>query len=144
MSRLSPEYVAGLFDGEGSVTSTMNRKTGQIQVRACVAMTDEHIIRLLHIAFGGYFGKQKKYAEHHKDTYAWYVTGNNLVAFLQLVLPHLIVKREEAEVALKLQQALTERGRGNTDKQRNEMFKAKTLELRKKLADIKGIVYASA
>lgn len=39
----------------------------------------------------------------HRPTFCWSVANKNAAIFLDGVLPHLIIKREEAEVALSLQ-----------------------------------------
>lgn len=137
-----PRYIAGLFDGEGSVSSSVNKKTGQIQVRASLAMAHEEAVRRLHEQFGGYFGKQKKYAAHHKDKYHWYVTGKNLLAFLATVLPYLEVKREEAEIVFELQTELSKRGKGNRQKTVQTEHRRKIVELRNRLSTAKGGAYA--
>lgn len=139
---MTPQYIAGLFDGEGSVSSTVNKKTGQIQVRASLAMSHEETVRKLYRIFGGYFGKQNKYAAHHKDKFHWYVTGKNLLFFLATVMPHLEVKREEAEIVLQIQTELSKRGKGSRQKLVQAAHRRKLVELRNRLSEVKGGAYA--
>lgn len=99
---LSEEYIAGFFDGEGCVTintSTATHKSGNrypSTVMVCVSQNDINILRLIQNRCGGKLLANSTHKRHH--ILQWY--GNKAGSFLELVYPHLQVKKKQAEVAL--------------------------------------------
>ena len=56
---LSLEYIAGLFDGEGWITVSKNKKTFIPIVG--IKMNGFNLLKKLHNEFGGYFYQRKNY-----------------------------------------------------------------------------------
>lgn len=106
-------YIAGLFDGEGSIgLNLLDRKskleqgkTSTCTLRVRVRMTDGNIIKWLYATIGGRYYEHKPtklYLEKGwKPYFEWGVVGEEAVAFLHIVYPHLRVKRLQAEIAFK-------------------------------------------
>jgi hypothetical protein len=95
-------YLAGIFDGEGSIAISGNHWGVSIY------QSDSRLIDWLN-AFGGYSGKRfAAKANLHargitttRDMFYWMISRRRCVLlFLRTVLPFLIVKREKAQKAL--------------------------------------------
>jgi hypothetical protein len=99
-------YMAGIIDGEGCICihrSRTKRAGDSLIANVTVRMTVEHIPQWLHFSFGGSFGTQKPKKVGWQPVYQWKVYGKNAVTFLQAILPYLIVKRPQAEIALRVE-----------------------------------------
>jgi hypothetical protein len=99
-------YLAGLFDGEGCI-SICERKDakGDNAFIFCIQITNTNtdLMKWLVSHFGGVYysqdGKSRK--ANWKPSYRWRVKGRkNEEEFLLGVLPYLVVKREQALLAL--------------------------------------------
>jgi hypothetical protein len=94
-------WLAGLFDGEGCVWSRWpKRKNVIVEIKMTHRETIAHVNRL----FPGRFseGTLSRGSFSIKRQWRWSLDTNGSRRFLVLVLPYLITKREEAEIALRL------------------------------------------
>lgn len=97
-------YLAGFFDGEGSISIERSGTNSQ-SLRIQAVNTDPRPIELLHNAFAGNFrsdqyrGKTKD-GRDHKPIYIWRVANTLAKDALVAMLPYLTVKRERAEIAI--------------------------------------------
>lgn len=103
-------YTAGFFDGEGTIViDTKNpslkwkRKSPSHSVRVSLTNTDAQSVCDLLTLFGGHVSKVAKQAEHHKQAWRWKISSRKATAFLALVEPYLVIKQEQAKVALEFQ-----------------------------------------
>jgi len=90
-------YIAGFFDGEGSIGH--NGKG----FRVTIPQTNEQVLQELKkfSKMGNVIATAKRKA-HWKDNWVYYVARQEDVqVFLRRVLPHLIVKRSAVEQAIK-------------------------------------------
>jgi len=107
-SRSSPKktqiaYMAGLFDGEGSVdyakrwgTSATNKKRYLFRrIRCEMSMTDYEVIKWFHQTLG--FGRvwTKKVPEGLKPQWRWACGFHDSYKFAKQMLPYAIVKYEK-------------------------------------------------
>lgn len=98
MNTLTPEYVAGLFDGEGCI-SINPKGEGQLQRSLRLAMCWKPLIDTLHLQYGGHVYPQKKVKKHFKQSWHWCLTKkSDMLRLLHDIIPHLHEKREQAEV----------------------------------------------
>lgn len=91
-------YDAGLFDGEGSVFLSPNAGTWTLYVT--LGSTYEAVLHRLSERWGGsvqYHGIGKNSV---KPSWSWNTSGTNSRFFLNTVLPYLIIKKDEAIIAL--------------------------------------------
>lgn len=115
MNNIDLAYIAGFFDGEGSIVitpiahSTSNQKR-TFNMRAQAVSTNEEIIRLLLAMFGGDI-KNKPIKGNRKACWTWRVSSQAATNFLELVLPYLKIKKPQAELALEFQSHKTRGGR---------------------------------
>ena len=88
-------YLAGILDGEGTISMRNARS-----VRISIANTDETLMAWLSI-LGGHVSALKPFP-NRRQVYRWSIGHReDCVRFLQIVLPHLCIKRASAEEALR-------------------------------------------
>jgi hypothetical protein len=127
-------YFAGLLDGEGCFTiagSYKQRKEGQyfhMNLIFTLYNTDIRVMKWLVEHFGGvYYVHHPSKKPNHKIGYSWHPKGaKNKELILLGVLPYLIIKREQAKIALEYV-----RLEGHPDQK-------KRLELREKIQTLNG------
>ncbi len=102
-------YLAGVFDGEGCVSICKKKKKGCInlcyEVYLSVQMCDEIIPRLFQSVFGGSLikhGYNQKYYPHWRPKWMWSVCSQKTVPIMQDLLPYVLLKRPQMEVAIHL------------------------------------------
>ena len=103
-------WLAGFFDGEGSIELAIARNTkgGQIrvQLRCEIANTHQesidHVRGLLDVyKIDSYKGMRDRSKYNSKIAYRLIIAGyHNTTAFIRLLLPYLVTKKEHAELAL--------------------------------------------
>ena len=102
-------YVAGIIDGEGSLTIGVNKqrswKSPHYQVEIFVTMTCQSTIEALHTFHPGASGSQYKNHPKWKEQFRWIVCGRSALAVLLQVLPYLICKKRQAELLIEMQQS---------------------------------------
>ena len=115
---LDVRYIAGIVDGEGCVTvikrleKHMDRVSYRLVVQ--VSMTHEGVIKALQDSIGGSYSAIHWHTRRNNRTaYQWRKYGVDAVELLQSILPYLIVKKAEAELAIAFQ--------GNLDQWRNKL-----------------------
>lgn len=105
---MSPEYLAGLFDGEGCIdVQRMYPKAGQgrlyVRPRVRLCMTDAVLFlgERLHQEFGGHLTRRKATSSTQNSSWSLeWLSKVDIVRLLNTVLPHLILKAEQAKLAL--------------------------------------------
>ena len=101
-------YFAGIIDGEGCISvSDLSKKFGRSFFSCSVSLssTDEVLIDWIIDIFGGWKGKytpRQTPLNSRKKIYRWQITGKNLETVLFLIKPYLVIKKQEAEVMLKI------------------------------------------
>lgn len=97
-------YIAGLFDGEGSVGIYRNRNKDHIGFSLRTQVTQNknsgstEIMSYLKERFGGNVSEQKTLSGDTK--YNWQLNAGKAAKFLKEMLPHLILKRDQADIAI--------------------------------------------
>lgn len=110
MIDLELAYFAGLFDGEGCVQIAHHKpqagkRTEQHTLRCAIQMTDEKSVRSFlcfggSVCFKGYYTRNPKW----KPQWTWSISSNQAKGFLEIMLPHLRLKREQAKMAIEFQE----------------------------------------
>lgn len=111
------EYVAGFFDGEGSIYISMrgSARSGQAVYRLSCAFANnsrevlEEIKRTIAIEGGGHFTEIKP-RNNWKRSYRLVYGDSKALELIEKLLPHLFLKREQALIATTFQQARRRRG----------------------------------
>ena len=112
MRKTDLAYVAGIVDGEGSISiiaqkTSKNRFGHTFFVQVSVANTNEWLVRQLQMFFGGsvYYNKRKveRGEGNWKPVYKWQIDTNGAVQFLVAILPYLKLKKAQAEIVISFQ-----------------------------------------
>ena len=110
-------YSAGFFDGEGSISIAPKRRKGCAPEEMAFGLTlqvsqlDPRPLKFLSDRFGGAVCVKSALGHTHL-MHDWRITGARAERFLRAVLPYLIHKKEQAEVALKYRDQVSGRPRG--------------------------------
>ena len=105
-------YLAGFFDGEGCIHAFIRhpdmRRSATISHRVRIEVANLHkpILEEFCSLFGGRVTTRKRY-DGGRTMWTWYVQGQQAIPFLEAMLPHLWLKREQAECALELQRRVS-------------------------------------
>jgi len=140
-------YFAGLFDGEGCVSSQIpnraNRPSAARTVVCQVIMIDKEAIEALAAAFGGSVLNRDmtKWNRNARPTFQWSVSGQIALGFMKAIFPYSLVKREQLELAIQIQECISanksitaRRPNPHPDK---DAILARRLDLALRLADLK-------
>ncbi len=98
-------YIAGIFDGEGSISLTKTnicRKYGVIPYRLRIKITNTFpgIMDWIALKVGhGTVYKAKIYPTSNKQSWEWYIAGRRAIDLLKQLYPYLRIKKLQAEVA---------------------------------------------
>lgn len=92
-------YLAGIVDGEGSITVSSKERGRNYACRLAVGMTSLEIVLLLQSAFGGSIRTEER--ENRMTMYRWYLTKNaDTLATLTALRPFLRVKQRQADLVV--------------------------------------------
>lgn len=95
-------YVAGFFDGEGCIQIPCNER-GNYSLRINVCQKSEAVLQYIRSRLGGEIsdGRGVKILYWH---------GFNALPVLELILPWLVVKKSQAELAIEFGHTIVARG----------------------------------
>lgn len=119
MNETEKAYVAGIIDGEGTISITHYRHAGQkinITKTIRVVGTDIRLLEWLKSRTG--LGVIRPLLldvlahPNNKPQYSWSPTGKGRKAFLIDILPYLVLKRRQAELMLESLELSKHRGNG--------------------------------
>jgi hypothetical protein len=96
-------YVAGLIDGDGSISLIREQRVSGAKYYPCIQLSNvfEDMIDFLHQTFGGSKKIKSHQAHSKKIQYVWNVRGlESCSNLLEKVLPFLVLKKKQAKVLL--------------------------------------------
>src|ERR1019366_7280555 len=109
-------YAAGLVDGEGTITvcrseydSVVKNRNNKVyhhigfHVKVSIKNTDERLMKWLQSRFGGeYYTDESSLKKNPtwKPSFVWHHAAKDKEPFLLAILPYLIIKKEQAILAL--------------------------------------------
>jgi hypothetical protein len=86
-------WIAGLFEGEGTISILKNK------VRLAIQMTDYDVIKFVYDNFGGNVHAPKKQKSYHKKSWIWYLSKQKEVKdFLNDIIPYLFSRRKQRAI----------------------------------------------
>ena len=106
---LDIRYVAGFFDGEGSVSITRRKPrigaSGQPTspkyiLEAIIWNTNRRVLELIQQDFGGVLKRRRPRGNQRKESWGLVWSHGRAYSFLERVFPYLVVKREQAKLGL--------------------------------------------
>lgn len=110
MDALDLSYVAGLFDGEGSVVITSCKRpygrSEYFSISAQVGMTDESSVRLFQDEWPAHFSIRKRNGGNefsgYRDLWRWHIERKRAASFLRDIYPYSRLKKNQIDLALEL------------------------------------------
>jgi hypothetical protein len=136
-------YVAGLFDGEGCIRVNRQEFPNHIryQLYAVMQMSDPRPLAEMQKQFEGsfHFGKLPL-NPNHRPLHCWSVSSQKALRFLEMVLPYLIVKKQEAELAIEFQRGIQRWGKAGM----TEAEIARRHDLMRRISELKFVRYDPA
>jgi len=93
-------YVAGIVDGEGSISIYTVRN--QFYSKVSVANTDDILMNWLVERFGGGI-THHQFKNSWKPLFTWQIYSQQAAEFLRLILPFLKLKWQQAEILIELE-----------------------------------------
>ncbi|AYO31488.1 hypothetical protein D2962_13565 [Biomaibacter acetigenes] len=102
MTDTEKAYIAGIIDGEGSITLVKQHKNRNPSPMISVASTDlELLIWMKKTINGGTIIKKKNYnPENHLNSYVFNLTYNKALKLLQEIEPYLVIERKKQRARL--------------------------------------------
>ncbi len=101
-------YVAGIFDGDGSIL-----KSGKYAIAIVLGQTDADFVKALSRYGGTVYKKTFKEPSKRNTMYYWILKIMGIQrAFLEKTLPYYRIKRKQAEIALQLVKELESKETG--------------------------------
>lgn len=133
LSDIERGYIAGIIDGEGTITLSVKQKGGTRHLAVTVSGTEMALIGyLLKVTGVGRITRKKIYKEHHKPSYTYAVYSRQAIDLLEQITPYLkTYKIKRAKLALKDYVAVTPRNGRYTEamKKKKEKFVVKFLAI---------------
>lgn len=102
LSKTEASYLAGLVDGEGTVTLTKREKNAQRTLTITIANTERVLLEYsLNVIGAGVISSKRVQKINHAPSFVYKITGRQALSVLQQILPFLCsYKKERAEFAL--------------------------------------------
>jgi hypothetical protein len=100
-------YAAGAMDSDGHIT-IRRVKSRTYVIHIGFTNCYKPLVDQFKQSFGGsiHFANQAVRKAQHRPTWVWAITNQQAADFLRNILPHLIVKKEQAELCLQLQERI--------------------------------------
>ncbi len=95
-------YIAGLIDGEGCIR--IHKNNGGHDMHVVINQNDGRILDYCLGVFGGKIYRNPDASCRTSELWKWIISGEKAAAMLKKVLPFLIRKKKEAEVAIAFEQ----------------------------------------
>ncbi len=127
-------YIAGLVDGEGTITLVRRHRNENRQLEISVASTEFELLDYLLETIGaGRISRKRMIAHHHTPSGVYAISNRQALALLQQIYQYLrSYKRSRASLILKRYVALTPRNGYYTDELRKQraVFEARFLAIK--------------
>ena len=104
MNKFERAYIAGFFDGEGTITVACGRKTkkGRIYTLICAFYnSDQEVLEWIQSKIGGTIHIRPKKSPHHFIHRMLYCRNQReLIIWLETLYPFLIIKKEAVNLGI--------------------------------------------
>lgn len=99
---MTPEYLAGFFDGEGWIGIAIGSRDGECMLRMTVTNTNLEFLKRVHAIYGGRLSVQLRQQSKWKDYCCIHWSHRAAARLLEQIGPYLILKRPQLTLALEL------------------------------------------
>lgn len=141
--QLNLAYLGGFFDGEGSVfIGRLKRPSGNPSYRinvSCAGTVKEPIemYRKLFSKSRQELIFRSKKNPKYKPYWMWMATGHLAAEFLRIILPYLVIKKEQARLALEFYEWRESLGKTGIPRKSSEVQRME--QYRKRIHELKGM-----
>ena len=97
---LKYSYIAGFFDGEGSIGVHKRGNLARAHLSIHVTNTDRNPLDFIVDVFGGNIYESHPQSKKHSTSYRWRLNGLPATCMLEKILPYLICKEERAVLGI--------------------------------------------
>ena len=109
-------YFAGFIDGEGCIGTCPQRGYGKRahnttprqQIRLSATNVNKGILEDLRNTFGGWVGSHGRAIGNRKESWRWNIDSKRACEAIELLLPHLRIKKRQAMLCIELQETYVE------------------------------------
>lgn len=134
LSASTAAYIAGIVDGEGTVTLTRPHAGDHRRLFVCVSNNEVAILQFLQTSLGaGKITGKRIYSDRHRPSFTYQVSSRQALELLRQIAPYMIsYKAVRARLALKRYLDLTPRNGKYSEELRaaRERFEAEFLAIR--------------
>jgi len=123
LEEVEKAYLAGIVDGEGTVTLMKHHKNETPIPFVAVANNSLPLLKWIKTKAEGMIVSKRKSKPHHHDSFVWSVRQDRALRFLNEIKKYLIIKRPQAELITGKYKQVTHRAGKYTP----EMFRKKML-----------------
>ena len=109
MKETEKAYLAGIVDGEGTVTLMKHHKNETPTPCVSVANNNLNLLNWIKIRLGGVIVSKKKRLIHHNDSYVWSVRQDRAIRLLGEIKKYLIIKKPQADLIVNKYKSVTHR-----------------------------------
>jgi len=109
LKEVEKAYIAGIVDGEGTVTLMKHHRNETPIPHVAVANNNLALLTWLKSKAEGLIVSKGKSKPHHHDSFVWSVRQDRALRFLREIKPYLIIKRPQTELILRDYKAVTHR-----------------------------------
>ena len=104
-------YIAGLLDGEGTITLTRLHAGENRRLVVSIANTELPILRFVRDQIGaGKITRKRTQQTHHTPSFCYAITSRQALALLRQISPYLLsYKKRRAQLALTVYESVTPR-----------------------------------
>ena len=96
-------YLAGFIDADGSIGIVTVAKSKTYVVQVCASNCNRTPIDMLQQRFGGKVRTRDWKNKKWKINYEWKLTSQKAMSVIEKLLPYLIIKKEQAQIAITAQ-----------------------------------------
>jgi intein-encoded DNA endonuclease-like protein len=104
-ARLTPQYLAGFFDGEGCVC--VSKSSNVLSIRVSISQAEPKILALVAFKFGMSLSVNRL---PNRYVYSANLGGRSVIPFLEYIKDHVICKRRQVIAALEFTSTIRSHG----------------------------------
>jgi hypothetical protein len=103
LNQVDAAYIAGLIDGEGTVTLSRRHRSENRQLVVSISNTDHPLLEYVLDSVGaGKITNKKTYQSHHTASYTFTISNRQALKLLEQILPYLkTYKAKRSDIILR-------------------------------------------
>lgn len=109
MDEVVKAYLAGIVDGEGTVTLAKHHENETPMPFVAIANNNLELLKWIKSLIGGNICRKKKRLAHHNNSYVLNVRQDRAIRFLNEIKQYLRLKKQQAELIITRYKKVTSR-----------------------------------